>query len=169
MGLAYAATGVSRSATSLKSVNALFCFNVHMIELYEGKRLHVHLIVIVIWVLSKYSFKDRLDCSLLLNYGLIFGGFLWSCWASVFPCMSTHTTPVDAAYEGVQKCTFLAMAIMLCLLLPILVTLMLLYPKLGKLREKQIAAASSLGTEPNNDKDSIEFSQLMPERHKAID
>jgi len=39
MGLAYAATGVSRSATSLKSVNALFCFNVHIIELYEGKGL----------------------------------------------------------------------------------------------------------------------------------
>ena len=41
MGLAYAATGVSRSATSLyrKSVNALFCFNVRMIELYEGKGL----------------------------------------------------------------------------------------------------------------------------------
>jgi len=77
--------------------------------------------------------------------------------------MSTHTTPVDAAYEGVQKRTFLAMATLICLLLPILVPLMLLYPKLGKLRDKQIAAASSLGTEPNNDKDSTEFSQLMPE------
>ena len=76
--------------------------------------------------------------------------------------MSTHTTLVDAAYEGVQKRTFLAMAIMIGLL-PILVTLMLLYPKLGKLRDKQIAAASSLGTEPSNDKDSTEFSQLMPE------
>ena len=65
--------------------------------------------------------------------------------------MSTHTTLVDAAYEGVQKRTFLAMAIMIGLL-PILVTLMLLYPKLGKLRDKQIAAANSLGTEPNNDK-----------------
>jgi len=74
---------------------------------------------------------------------------------------SVHT--VDAAYEGVQKRTFLAMAVMTFLLAPFLVILILLYPKLGKLRDKQIAAASSLGTEPNNDKDSTEFSQLMPE------
>ena len=75
----------------------------------------------------------------------------------------THNTLVDAAYEGVQKRTFLAMAIMICLLLPVLMVLILLYPKLGKLREQQTAAGSSLGTEPSIDKDSTELSQLMTE------
>lgn len=71
---------------------------------------------------------------------------------------SVHT--VDAAYEGVQKRTFLAMAIMTCLLAPFLVILILLYPKLEKLRDQQIATSSSVET--GDDEDSTELSQLMP-------
>jgi len=82
----------------------------------------------------------------------------------MYSLVCPHTPPQLMLPMKVSiKRTFLAMAIMIGLLLPILVTLMLLYPKLGKLRDKQIAAASSLGTELNNDKDSTEFSQLMPE------
>jgi len=71
---------------------------------------------------------------------------------------SVHT--VDAAYEGVQKRTFLAMAVMTCLLAPFLVILILLYPKLGKLRDQQIAISSSV--EKGDDEDSTELSELMP-------
>ena len=58
---------------------------------------------------------------------------------------------VDAAYEGVHKCTYLAMAIMISVLVPVLVVLILLYPKLGKLRDQQIEDFTS------------ETSQLMPD------
>lgn len=68
-------------------------------------------------------------------------------------CICTHICLVDAAYEGVQKCTYLAMAIMMLLLLPVLVILILLYPKLGKLRDQQIEDFTT----------DSEMSQLMPD------
>lgn len=68
-------------------------------------------------------------------------------------CICTHICLVDAAYEGVRKCTYLAMAIMMLLLLPVLVILILLYPTLGKLRDQQIEDFTT----------DSEMSQLMPD------
>ena len=43
---------------------------------------------------------------------------------------------VGAAYEGVQKRTFLAMSIMISLQIPLILILLLLYRKLGRMKEK---------------------------------
>jgi len=43
---------------------------------------------------------------------------------------------VGAAYEGVQKRTFLAMSITISLQIPLILILLLLYRKLGRMKEK---------------------------------
>ena len=45
---------------------------------------------------------------------------------------------VGAAYEGVQKRTFLAMSIVILIQIFLMLVLVLLYHKLGQLREQQI-------------------------------
>jgi len=50
---------------------------------------------------------------------------------------------VGAAYEGVQKRTFLAMSIMISLQIPLILILSLLYRKLGRMKEKLQAQLGS--------------------------
>ena len=50
---------------------------------------------------------------------------------------------VGAAYEGVQKRTFLAMSIMISLQIPLILILLLLYRKLGRMKEKLQAQLGS--------------------------
>ena len=50
---------------------------------------------------------------------------------------------VGAAYEGVQKRTFLAMSIMISLQIPLILILLLLYHKLGRMKEKLQAQLGS--------------------------
>ena len=58
--------------------------------------------------------------------------------------MNTYSAyTVGAAYEGVKKRTFLAMSIMISLQVPVVLTLLLLYRKLGRMKEKVQAQVGS--------------------------
>ena len=63
---------------------------------------------------------------------------------------------VGAAYEGVQKRTFLAMSIMISLQIPLILILLLLYRKLGRMKEK-LQAQPGLSDE----EDTSEISELL--------
>ena len=58
--------------------------------------------------------------------------------------MNTYSAyTVGAAYEGVKKRTFLAMSIMISLQVPVVLTLLLLYRKLGRMKEQLQAQVGS--------------------------
>ena len=77
---------------------------------------------------------------------------------------------VGAAYEGVQKRTFLAMSIMIATQIPLMLILGLLYHKLGQLRKEQmhVGATKSLGSNQDgtsDEEDATEMSELLaPEK-----
>jgi len=61
---------------------------------------------------------------------------------------------VGAAYEGVKKRTFLAMSIMISLQIPLILILLLLYRKLGRMKEK-LQAQPSLSDEEDTSEISL--------------
>ena len=79
--------------------------------------------------------------------------------------------PVGAAYEGVQKRTFLAMSVMIATQIPLVLILGLLYNKLGRLRKQQMLVSDTkpqpshtFGSEQDgaSDKeDATEMSELL--------
>ena len=86
---------------------------------------------------------------------------------------------VGAAYEGAKKRTFLAMSIMISLQIPVILTLLLLYRKLGRMKEKvqaqvgNTAAPVSSETSPgekepslSDEEDTTEMSELLDEEEK---
>ena len=86
---------------------------------------------------------------------------------------------VGAAYEGVQKRTFLAMSIMMSLQVPLILTLLLLYRKLGRMKEQlqaqvgNTAAPVSSETSPgekepslSDEEDTTEMSELLHTEEK---
>ena len=58
-------------------------------------------------------------------------------------CIPSLLLPVGAAYEGVQKRTFLAMSIMIATQIPLVLILGLLYHKLGRLRKQQMLVSDT--------------------------
>ena len=102
------------------------------------------------------------------------------------PILHTHThtqytPPVGTAYEGAHKQTFLAMSITIAPQLPIMLILVLLYHKLGKLRKKNMNsnATESLpsSTHSSNsdqdgasdNEDSTEMSKLLALEKKPLE
>ena len=88
-------------------------------------------------------------------------------------CIPSLLLPVGAAYEGVQKRTFLAMSVMIATQIPIVLILGLLYHyhKLGWLRKQQMLVSDTkprpfrtFGSEQDggSDKeDATEMSELL--------
>ena len=86
---------------------------------------------------------------------------------------------VGAAYEGAKKRTFLAMSIVISLQIPVVLTLLLLYRKLGRMKEKlqvqvgSTAAPVSSETSPgekepslSDEEDATEMSELLHTEEK---
>ena len=106
----------------------------------------------------------------------------WSSPLFKFTVFTLNFSPpsVGAAYEGVQKRTFLAMSIVIASQVSLMLILVLLYHKLGQLREQQIHVNA---TEPllsntlssNQDgasdkEDATEMSELLsPEKNPLED
>ena len=106
-------------------------------------------------------------------------------WSS--PCSSSLSSlllslllfSVGAAYEGVQKRTFLAMSIVILIQIFIMLILVLLYNKLGQLRKQQIhlnatkpLLSSTLDSNQDgaSDKeDATEMSELLAQKKKPLD
>ena len=84
---------------------------------------------------------------------------------------------VGAAYEGVQKRTFLAMSIVILVQIFIMLVLVLLYHKLGQLREQQINVPEPLLSstlDSNQDgasdkEDATEMSELLTQKKTPLD
>jgi len=66
---------------------------------------------------------------------------------------------IDAAYEGTQKRSFLPMSIMVGINLAVLLSFILLYPKLGKRKRNDQEGKNTKGEE--SDEDSTELSELF--------
>ena len=82
---------------------------------------------------------------------------------------------VGAAYEGVQKRTFLAMSIVISLQIPLVLILLLLYHKLGRMKKLQGDTAAPVSSESSTSKkepslsdeeDTTEMSELLQVEEK---
>ena len=78
---------------------------------------------------------------------------------------------VGAAYEGVQKRTFLAMSIVISLQIPLVLILLLLYPKLGRMKEKlhgDTAAPVSSETSTSEKEPSLSYEEDTTEMSELL-
>ena len=95
------------------------------------------------------------------------------------PLITLLLFSVGAAYEGVQKRTFLAMSIVILIQIFIMLILVLLYNKLGQLRKQQIHVNAtkpllSSTLDSNQDgasdkEDATEMSELLAQKKKPLD
>ena len=90
------------------------------------------------------------------------------------PLITLLLFSVGAAYEGVQKRTFLAMSIVILIQIFIMLVLILLYNKLGQLRKQQIHVNATSTLDSNQDsasdkEDATEMSELLAQKKKPLD